>query len=55
MLHNICKNRNIDIPEEEQHLAAFDGGNEVGLPVQEPQRRREGLLYRDAFAELHFK
>ncbi|KAK3858137.1 hypothetical protein Pcinc_035646 [Petrolisthes cinctipes] len=56
MLHNICKDRNIYIP------AAEDDEEEVDdpLPLQPPQppaaqRPREGLLYRDEFADLHFR
>ncbi|XP_045105182.1 uncharacterized protein LOC123500558 [Portunus trituberculatus] len=50
LLHNICKARNIILPEEEEHLAAAeDGGNEERPPAQKVQSRHEGILYRDEF------
>ncbi|XP_045105241.1 putative nuclease HARBI1 [Portunus trituberculatus] len=54
LLHNICKARNIILPEEEEHLAAAeDGGNEERPPAQKVQSRHEGILYRDEFVVLH--
>lgn len=42
------------MPEDD--LPPAEEEDEVrGPPVQQPQRRREGLLYRDDFAGLHFK
>ncbi|XP_045108001.1 putative nuclease HARBI1 [Portunus trituberculatus] len=56
LLHNICKARNIILPEEEEHLAAAeDGGSEERPPAQKVQSRHEGILYRDEFVVLHFK
>ena len=55
MLHNICKNRNINIPEGVENLAAEDAGNVRPPPAWEPERRREGIMYRNEFAMHHFK
>lgn len=72
MLHNICKDRNIQILLEDDHghgqppaednieMAANgeddheEDGDQAELPPAGYQAR-DGLLYRDEFARLHFK
>ena len=55
MLHNICKDRHISLPEEED----LEGGEEAPPVVQvQPaarQQQRDGLRYRDAYVDLNFK
>ena len=59
MLHNICKERNFPVPNEEEGNDGehAEGGNSEPLMPQPPAagRPREGLLYRDEFVNLHFK
>ena len=57
MLHSICKERNIQMPAEEDiNMLEEDDPQPV---EQQPQRAaewaREGLQYRDKFVHLHFK
>lgn len=50
-LHNLCKERNLDIPVQQDVEDADEANNvEPHLPV-EAQR---GLMYRDHFVNLHF-
>ncbi|XP_050700193.1 putative nuclease HARBI1 [Eriocheir sinensis] len=56
ILHNICKDRRLPVPEEgedEGDGAVFHEDPPVPLPPV-PGRVREGLLYRDEFVNLHF-
>lgn len=61
MLHNICKERNIQIPAGEDLNIDEDDDPQPLQPQPEPQpqpaagRAREGLQYRDEFVTLHFK
>lgn len=63
MLHNICKERDIPLLDEDQPMGAVA---EAAVPLQqndaaqEPANaagghRNEGRAYRDAFCNLHFK
>ena len=64
VLHNICKDRNIEIllegdehgqpPEEEMPMVGNEDGNH-GEALRGGQRHGDGLFYRDEFARLHFK
>ena len=63
MLHNICKERDIPLLDEDQPMGAVA---EAAVPLQqndaaqEPAnaaggRQNEGCACRDAFCNLHFK
>lgn len=61
MLHNICKERNIDIILEDAYAedveiaaAAADGDDHAGPPLA-GNPPHVGLHYRDEFARRHFK
>lgn len=69
MLHNICKERNIQIllegddghgqPQVEDNIQmAADVNDDNGghaEPIPAAHQDRDGLRYRDEFARLHFK
>lgn len=59
MLHNICKDRNLQIPDGDDLDLVEDDQQALAEPQPQPQpaagRPREGLQYRDQFAALHFK
>ena len=56
MLHNICKERNIQMPAEEDIMLEEDDPQPVEQqPQRAAERPREGLQYRDEFVHLHFK
>lgn len=61
MLHNICKERNIHIPlneaeaEPDDGVALHDPVHDEAVHPLPAGRRNAGLLYRDAFCNLHFK
>ena len=54
-LHNLCKERNLELPDE-QGIGVEDQPDEPNhiQPIQ-PAQVRNGLLYRDNFANLHFR
>ena len=54
-LHNLCKERNLELPDE-QGIGLEDQPDEQNhiQPIQ-PAQVRNGLLYRDNFANLHFR
>ena len=60
LLHNICKERNIQLPPEDNaEGAAGYGGRAVAgvpdaLPAVRGRRPGEGGQYRDEFCKLHF-
>lgn len=55
MLHNICKDRNIEIPAGED-LNIVDDDNQQPLePQPAAERPRDGLQYRDEFVNRYFK
>lgn len=53
-LHNLCKERNLELPEEED--VRDDQPDEV-IPIQArpPGRFQNGLRFRDHFVNLHFQ
>ena len=57
MLHNICKERNIQMPAEEDiNMLEEDDPQPVEQqPQRAAERQRECLQYRDEFVHLHFK
>lgn len=60
ILHNICKDRGLPIPEEGEDDIEGDGAagpnNNPPVPLPPvPGRAREGLRYRDNFVNLYFK
>lgn len=60
MLHNICKDRNLPVPadEEEDHGEDDGGGANHESPMPQPHLAgcaHEGLLCRDEYVNLHFK
>lgn len=61
MLHNICKERNIQMPAEEDINMLEDNDPQPVEQQPQPQpqpaaeRALEGLQYRDEFVHLHFK
>ena len=56
MLHNICKERNIQMPAEEDiNMLEEDDPQPVTQQPRAAERPREGLQYRDEFVHLHFK
>lgn len=56
-LHNLCKERNLDLPDEpdvdQQQLEDRPEPNHIQPFV--PARVQGGMLYRDNFATLHFQ
>lgn len=57
MLHNICKDRNIEISaEEDLNVLEAPPHNRQAMEAEPAVARpREGLRYRDEFVHLHFK
>lgn len=57
MLHNICKQRNLHIPDGEDLNIVEEADQQPLEPPLQPDagRPREGLQYRDQFVALHFK
>lgn len=60
MLHNICKDRNIPIPLDEdqiddEEVAIHPAQNEAVPPPPPAGQRNAGHLYRDEFCNLNFK
>ncbi|KAG0715304.1 hypothetical protein GWK47_012247 [Chionoecetes opilio] len=64
MLHNICKDRNINIPVDEEYGLVGEAEDDVArravvrarraVPLPQAVRRNADRLYRDEFSYLHF-
>ncbi|KAG0721282.1 hypothetical protein GWK47_046766 [Chionoecetes opilio] len=64
MLHNICKDRNINIPVDEEYDLVGEAEDDVArrevvrarraVPLPQAVRRNAARLYRDEFSYLHF-
>ncbi|KAG0724065.1 hypothetical protein GWK47_041447 [Chionoecetes opilio] len=64
MLHNICKDRNINIPVDEEYDVVGEAEDDVArravvrapraVPLPQAVRRNAARLYRDDFSYLHF-
>ncbi|KAG0723492.1 hypothetical protein GWK47_042635 [Chionoecetes opilio] len=64
LLHNICKDRNINIPVDEEYDVVGEAEDDVArravvrapraVPLPQAVRRNAARLYRDDFSYLHF-
>lgn len=52
-LHNLCKERNLELPDEHDDEPMEDNPIQPLQPVH--GQIRNGLLFRDNFVDLHFR
>lgn len=56
MLHNICKDRNLGVNEDDgEDDEVAEGQHPQQAQPNDPRRANEGLRYRDAYVDLNYK